>query len=297
MAPSLMPEWLRNDDSEVARTIKTSGLYYAKHAKWGFVVVRSAYGDEAKWSLAMKRMRQHLQMSFVANNRKKEDGSDDPTIQMIMRLFQPVILEDEDELDGADYDTIREHYRDWVDEHKNDPEFWDVHTGVCLFIDEKFMNDLANAPEPSLWWWHCDVASVWKTKFELSVGALDPEFDGGPDQPSGLDDTEDDEEYFPYYHGWMWVSIGSLLRLWDDVTEHSQSMEHMCPRAEREGLIPIYDGYDGIFLDAETMERFEVKDDRLFREACEREDDKRFLARGWGSRIQWYATKTALDRY
>ncbi|EAS35440.3 uncharacterized protein CIMG_00794 [Coccidioides immitis RS] len=131
-----------------------------KHTKWGFVIYRCTYEDDAAWetllSILKERTHGHL---------KREDSLD------LEDKLEWTVIEDKEKLDGANVGTVGDMFLNWVESeeakheqlmHAGEPEMQPGSMlGItprylcCVHVGAESLNSVVNLaprpPEPDLW--------------------------------------------------------------------------------------------------------------------------------------------------
>ncbi|GAM86835.1 hypothetical protein ANO11243_048550 [Dothideomycetidae sp. 11243] len=250
-----IPDWLKQDNSEASRLVRKLALWRCSNFRWGFVVAKagSSYDDEARWNKTLDRLRQHVAFG-LALPRLQAGGSDDRAERMAMDAFTLQVL-DSHELRGApSHDTIRAHLRAWKEANAGNKDLAFVCDDVCLFLDDRMVQQLVDAPEPSLDWYRSGRPGTLLLTLTTCVGVLDAYF--------GPDTVEDKREERPHYQGWMWVGAAYLPEFWRRIDDYFQNMEMMCALTYEPDLIPLWDGCENLLLDPETLEERDTELDK-----------------------------------
>ncbi|KFX99345.1 hypothetical protein O988_03907 [Pseudogymnoascus sp. VKM F-3808] len=116
--------------------------------KWGYAIYRTVYTAESDtlFPLALAKLDGYVHCEI------DWDLYDDPTYDPapnrdIRERYENVILEDRERYDGASMNSIREYFKQWVEEQGKDvgdsPRFQ-----ICLVFDEVAVRALSDAPDP-----------------------------------------------------------------------------------------------------------------------------------------------------
>jgi hypothetical protein len=106
--------------------------------KWGFVVVRTVYGDDEAWSTTLAKLRDYALRS--------EESQRTPD-----KFSLPVIADQS--LEGASYDKVRTLFNAWVKRYEEEHQWTsDVRRDCCLVVDRPALASLLEAPEKETPW-------------------------------------------------------------------------------------------------------------------------------------------------
>jgi len=138
--PPFVP--LPGDDDQQSIFYHTiASMVRTGHHKWGFLVYRVSYDDDAAWQRVLHIFRRVTEVR--ATNKGK-------THLLPYLAYTP--MEDRDRFEGASKDTIREYFRDWVHERSVErdgpgacPENeeltrWSPRYKACLYVDKEAMD-------------------------------------------------------------------------------------------------------------------------------------------------------------
>ena len=89
--------WENNAADLIERQLQDDG-----HRTWGFVIYRTTYASDVDWAEFLQRLRFQMDDAFDYFN-----GRD------ILDLFTLTVLQDRSLFDGADTNTIRQHFQQW----------------------------------------------------------------------------------------------------------------------------------------------------------------------------------------
>ena len=89
--------WENNIADLIERQLQDDG-----HRTWGFVIYRTTYSSDADWAEFLRRLRFQMEDTFDYFN-----GRD------ILERFTLTVLQDRSLFDGADTNTIRQHFQQW----------------------------------------------------------------------------------------------------------------------------------------------------------------------------------------
>lgn len=142
-----------------------------KHDKWGWVIYRCTYGDDAAWARFKRIIEQR--------SRREIAESDTPEVADSLEW---TFVEDASTLDGASRDQLRARFRAWVpgaartEQPRSEDRFVKRNPRYGLFIqvDEDVLRSVVPAPgQPPLeddWWdegWVNLVDADWRPLSEL----------------------------------------------------------------------------------------------------------------------------------
>ncbi|CAI6294028.1 unnamed protein product [Periconia digitata] len=98
--------------------------------KWGFVIFRCAYGDDASW----KRFLGYLQAKY--RYALALEGAD--------RLYEQLdwTIQEDSALDGADAEVVKVIFQEWLEQHKDDESVGHTRARACIMIDQDVLDDL-----------------------------------------------------------------------------------------------------------------------------------------------------------
>lgn len=89
--------WHNNAADLIQRQLQDDG-----HRTWGFVIYRTTYSNDVDWADFVRRLRFQMEDSFDYFN-----GRD------ILEKFTLTVIQDRSLFDGADTNTIRQHFQQW----------------------------------------------------------------------------------------------------------------------------------------------------------------------------------------
>ncbi|ATY65546.1 Twin arginine translocation [Cordyceps militaris] len=180
-------------------------LEFFNEKKWGWVIYRCTYGDDAAWErfkeLVARQTREHLTPSPysdappVPSPRSVVDGVDwrfvsDPT------------------LEGASREALRERFRAWVAGDRPDPParpgYMSSRHSYFVQVDEASLRSVVNDDDPDAW------RSGWVNLVRCVEGLdynLSPEWNAAQDGYR-KELEEDGEEYIP--EDWIMLAASSL---------------------------------------------------------------------------------------
>ncbi|KAF7520297.1 hypothetical protein G7054_g12815 [Neopestalotiopsis clavispora] len=147
-------------------------LHFHQHDKWGWVIYRTAYGDDAAW----ERFKQ-----FVMDNAAR--GIAQSTAPGIANTVEWTFVSDQETLDGASTGQLRARFRGWAAEaiRTENPRatgkslnkhFWASRYSFCIEVSEETLEWVAKVKSPRDW------ELVW-VKFIQADWEYDPEEDDG----------------------------------------------------------------------------------------------------------------------
>ncbi|KAF2711169.1 hypothetical protein K504DRAFT_466183 [Pleomassaria siparia CBS 279.74] len=103
--------------------------------KWGFVIYRCTYGDDAAW----ERFMTHMKMRTRLNLRRVED------YDIYSRLAWTVI--EDPKLDEADDDVVRERFAQWT-KTETDYSFGTARHQACVLVRKRYLDSVLAGPPP-----------------------------------------------------------------------------------------------------------------------------------------------------
>ncbi|KAF5012634.1 hypothetical protein FDECE_1326 [Fusarium decemcellulare] len=175
------PSWVRDDEfwkprfpgdprchrSVMNRLEQVLLLRYGhKPKRWGFAIVRTAYGpgSDEQFQHALARIRRiaHVWADTEAVSVKTEitwlkeerfqldhipvEVDTRPNEQMRNR-YENDVLEDEKQLEGASVVTVREYFNNWVASKEGTSIAGDMRYAACIMLDAETLVQLATAPK------------------------------------------------------------------------------------------------------------------------------------------------------
>jgi hypothetical protein len=153
--------------------------------EWGFVVVRTVYGDDEAWSTALAKLREYALLS----EEKKRTPSD--------KFSLPVMADQS--LEGASYDEVRTFFNAWVKRYEEEHQWTsDVRRDCCLVVDGPALASLLEAPEQE---------TPWVVAVDAQDPATIPYSGGGP------------------FLGWTRVSTRCVRELFGDLDHNGSLAE------------------------------------------------------------------------
>ncbi|KAI0517891.1 hypothetical protein F5B22DRAFT_635731 [Xylaria bambusicola] len=118
---------------------------------WGFLVYRCAYGDDEAWNRYMEAFKEQVHSTLEYYGRD----------HLLEQYAQWTVVEDEETLNGASKQQVRERFVQWRDQHGVSRElseaatiarqsaFWATHESTllprftyCLYVDQKCLDTL-----------------------------------------------------------------------------------------------------------------------------------------------------------
>ncbi|KAK1836420.1 hypothetical protein QBC39DRAFT_367235 [Podospora conica] len=200
------------------------------HRKWGFLVYRVYYGDDAAWERFMDILRRDTENSLLGFGK-----------QYMVPFLDWTEMQDRAAFDGASKDDIREHFRTWIRDRSVERDGFGVEgTDIlrlsarykaCLYVDKEAMESAAMTEYPMATK-PTGVHYIVKGKVVLVGSQLQDEWI--PPHPEAtqeeLDEIEEEEwaeeEYPPidgdtsWDVGWMYVELRFVASAYEMLSEN-----------------------------------------------------------------------------
>ncbi|TIA17486.1 hypothetical protein D6C83_08258 [Aureobasidium pullulans] len=111
------------------------------HKTWGWVIYRCTYSSDKDWMDFMSRLNFHIQESLKLHN-----GLD------MMESLDHHVLEDRALFEAANPITVREHFRQWVQDapqrEQGGPAMRSQRYNFCVHVDEEALQSVISGPPP-----------------------------------------------------------------------------------------------------------------------------------------------------
>lgn len=106
--------------------------------EWGFVVIRTVYGDDEAWSTVLAKLREYALSASQDNERT-------PSAKFSLQVIA------DHRLEGASYDEVRTSFNAWVKQEEQEHQWTsNIRRDCCLVVDGPALASLSleEAPEP-----------------------------------------------------------------------------------------------------------------------------------------------------
>ncbi|KAG9692004.1 hypothetical protein KCU95_g7615, partial [Aureobasidium melanogenum] len=111
------------------------------HKIWGWVIYRCTYSSDRDWADFMSRLSFYIQQSLQEHN-----GHD------MMESLDYQVFEDRALFDAAEPATVREHFRQWVQDapqrEQAVPAMRSQRYNFCVHVDEEALQSIISGPSP-----------------------------------------------------------------------------------------------------------------------------------------------------
>ncbi|KAH8169000.1 hypothetical protein LIA77_11126 [Sarocladium implicatum] len=213
--------------------------------KWGFVIIRGVYDNEAAWDTFMKLLKDSTTQALQRRQQEEELG---PHCEW-------TVIEDRQALENASKDTARARFREWVDARsvERDGPGADLTRVVecvprfrcCIYVDKASFGSLsvrADGPlkAPTHWTLNGQVVlidgmHVRHTEEEEEDDDVDSEEQDSEDEGPGFEEYKSVDGDTAYDVGWMYVNVIELEDLYDQLFFNSHDWEAVY-RGRRPGI-------------------------------------------------------------
>lgn len=189
--------------------------------RWGFVVYRCTYSDDATWDRYVQQMNQAIHDELEFHGRDL----------LLSKYFEMKVIDDRATLENASKSRVRDHFVQWVEANQSvdngGPGTANAFTkrlpmfNYCLYVDQKCLDTVKTHDE----WAENDktnpspLPDFIKKNLKPYVNCViiqkdcDPEGEG----PDGFSNVEGCTKFFP---GWMYAEVGTIPTLYDALNTH-----------------------------------------------------------------------------
>ncbi|KAL0941456.1 uncharacterized protein CTRU02_204219 [Colletotrichum truncatum] len=193
------------------------GMKDAGFHRFGFVIYRTVYNDNAAWEryLEVLKLAARKSLDIVGGDVLLEQYMDWPVIS------DPALL------NGASKADVRRHFKSWCagrSEERDGPGAtnsgveWLPRFNYCLYVDSKCIDTLAKMPANSI------KPQEYRVLSKPVIAVIDAAFDGRtPGSDRGL--YPDVEGCTEWYVGWKYFKIGQLVSTYD--VSHGFSLDEI----------------------------------------------------------------------
>ncbi|KAK5637687.1 hypothetical protein RRF57_013402 [Xylaria bambusicola] len=216
---NLTDDFLNSTMGATAQFMRDTGF-----ETWGFLIYRCTYGDDEAWNRYMEAFKKQVHSVL------EHYGRD----WLLEKYAQWTVVEDEETLNGASKQQVRERFVQWRDQHSVSRElsevaavvrqsaFWATHESLrlprftyCLYVDQKCLDTLKQYSEVEA------NGARWAAWPVIVV--IDGDYSPGSRYTHPHRQYPEIEGCTDEYVGWQYAQVGSVVTMYD--TFHYERMD------------------------------------------------------------------------